>query len=195
MAPPDDARLRLRIASPCGVDWSSMSGDERSRFCGLCRKQVHDLRAMTKSEVDALLATVAVEGEACVRAWAREDGTLLLEEDCPIGEATRQRRTFRRTTAALGGLAAGIAALGTAALLPQEEEAPLAELRPLERLAPVATPGPAPCATSPLRDDPSLAAQLEARRRVLPDPNPTSPWRPVLMGVIRGVAPTGTHSP
>jgi len=33
----------LRIASPCSEPWGDMIGDNRSRFCGKCQKDVHDI--------------------------------------------------------------------------------------------------------------------------------------------------------
>src|SRR5262245_30602687 len=37
---------RLRIASPCSADWDEMTGDDRVRFCGRCRKNVYNLSEM-----------------------------------------------------------------------------------------------------------------------------------------------------
>ncbi len=71
----------LQVASPCKVDWSSMSGDEQVRFCGSCRLNVYNLSGMTRSETEALLNK---EGRLCVRFFRRTDGTVLTR-DCPIG--------------------------------------------------------------------------------------------------------------
>src|SRR5579862_5731482 len=32
---------RVSVAAPCPADWESMTGDERSRFCGQCQKHVY----------------------------------------------------------------------------------------------------------------------------------------------------------
>src|SRR4051812_43681240 len=42
----DDAPLRLdslTVASPCSANWAEMTGDDRSRFCGKCEKNVYNL--------------------------------------------------------------------------------------------------------------------------------------------------------
>ena len=96
---------RIEIASPCPASWDDMEGDDRSRFCGQCRKNVYNIAAMTRSQAEALIA--ATEGSACLRLFRRADGTVLTS-DCPVGV-----RALRRAAAA--GLAR-IAAIGTLAL-------------------------------------------------------------------------------
>jgi hypothetical protein len=34
---------RIEIASPCTVEWDSMTGDDRSRFCGQCKLNVYNI--------------------------------------------------------------------------------------------------------------------------------------------------------
>src|SRR5947209_4826336 len=43
----------LRIASPCNESWDRMVGDERTRFCGRCQKDVHNVSAMARDEAEA----------------------------------------------------------------------------------------------------------------------------------------------
>ncbi len=45
----------LEIASPCPASWDSMTGDDRARFCGLCRLNVYDLTAMSPGEAEAFV--------------------------------------------------------------------------------------------------------------------------------------------
>ena len=59
-------RNEVPIASPCNVDWSTMTLADRGRFCGACRKVVRELRHMTEAEARALLASPPTEG-LCVR--------------------------------------------------------------------------------------------------------------------------------
>ncbi|MCC7528421.1 MAG: hypothetical protein IT342_07860, partial [Candidatus Melainabacteria bacterium] len=40
----------IRIASPCHVDWETMTGDERKRFCGDCKLNVYNISEMTKKD-------------------------------------------------------------------------------------------------------------------------------------------------
>lgn len=43
------------IAKPCPVDWDSMIGDEKRRYCEHCRLHVHNLSAMTTAEQHSVL--------------------------------------------------------------------------------------------------------------------------------------------
>jgi hypothetical protein len=100
----------VRVASPCTASWDAMKGDERVRFCGQCEKNVYNLSAMTREEGERLLQEK--EGNACVRFYRREDGTLLTT-DCPVGaRRVRVRRLAMATVG--GGLVAAATALGAA---------------------------------------------------------------------------------
>lgn len=89
----------IKVATPCTADWNAMTGDERTRACGACNKNVYNLSSMTREEAESLI--LAKEGRLCVRYFQRKDGTILLK-DCSIG--IRQKRKRR-------ALAAGVAAL------------------------------------------------------------------------------------
>ena len=113
----DDAKSRarlpvldnIRVASPCSADWAKMSGDERSRHCGDCQKNVYNISEMTRDEAEALI--VAKEGRLCVRYYQRADGTILLK-DCVVGARRKQRR--RVIVAGAAAMLAGGAALAVA---------------------------------------------------------------------------------
>ncbi len=108
------ARLdSIRIASPCPAKWEEMAGDDRVRFCGLCKKNVYDLSALTRGEAERLLGEK--EGKLCARLFRRADGTVLTR-DCPVGFRARVHRAVRRTTAAVAALA-GLFVLALDALL------------------------------------------------------------------------------
>src|SRR5215203_4462612 len=79
----------LKIASPCSVDWNSMAGDERKRFCGDCKLNVYNLSSMTRYDAEHLLRLS--EGRLCVRYFQRPDGTILTQ-DCPLGWAKVKHR-------------------------------------------------------------------------------------------------------
>ena len=64
----------LRIPKPCPEDWRRMSGDDRSRFCGVCAKDVTNLSACTREEAEAFLAD---NPRACVRVWVDAAGRTL----------------------------------------------------------------------------------------------------------------------
>lgn len=94
---------QLKIASPCGMDWNEMQGDDRSRFCGSCEKHVYNFAAMTLEEGLALIE--AKEGKICARLTRRYDGTVLTSE-CPVGLAAKMQRFRRRLV--YSALAAGL---------------------------------------------------------------------------------------
>jgi hypothetical protein len=72
----------IQIASPCHADWNQMIGDEQTRFCRSCQKNVYNLSSMSRENTEALL--LEKEGRVCVRFYQREDGSMLTQ-DCPIG--------------------------------------------------------------------------------------------------------------
>ena len=78
--------LRVEVAEPCLADWDSMSGDEVVLFCGLCRKNVYNLSAMTDVEAAEFLS--AQTGEVCIQAYQRADGTVITEP-CPTSISQR----------------------------------------------------------------------------------------------------------
>ncbi|MBC8135987.1 MAG: hypothetical protein H8F28_08895, partial [Fibrella sp.] len=41
---------RTRVATPCRAEWARMIGDDKSRYCGSCKKNVYNLSAMTGKE-------------------------------------------------------------------------------------------------------------------------------------------------
>src|SRR5688500_3609243 len=45
----------IRVATPCRADWKLMTGDERTRHCGDCKKNVYNLSNMTRDEAEALI--------------------------------------------------------------------------------------------------------------------------------------------
>ncbi len=81
----------LRVASPCTADWNQMTGDERARHCGDCKKTVYNLSGLTRDEAEALI--VEKNGNLCVRYFQRKDGTILLA-DCEIGRKRSRRRRW-----------------------------------------------------------------------------------------------------
>lgn len=94
----------LGVASPCHEKWDDMVGDDTSRFCLKCEKNVYDLSSMTKEAAEALIA--AKEGSLCARFYRRADGTVITA-DCPEGIALKRRRSF-----AFGVLGASLLAGG-----------------------------------------------------------------------------------
>lgn len=78
---------RLQLSFQCPASWEEMEGDDRRRYCGHCRKHVHNLSAMTRAEAEAI---VTGPEEVCVRMERRADGTTVLK-DCPKAMAARRK--------------------------------------------------------------------------------------------------------
>lgn len=95
----------LSIATPCNVDWESMTGDERKRFCGQCKLNVYNVSTM--STVEAADFIRQSEGRACVRLYKRKDGTIITD-NCPVG----LRKLRNRITARVAAVAALLALFG-----------------------------------------------------------------------------------
>ncbi len=102
-----EARRRLpmfsiQIAAPCDAKWEDMKGDDKTRLCGACEKNVHDLTAMSADEIASFLGN----GRACVQIWKRADEKVM-REDCPVG-----LRRVRHRAVAFSGLSLRAAAIG-----------------------------------------------------------------------------------
>jgi hypothetical protein len=170
------ARMRLpvldqiRVASPCSASWSQMTGDDRTRHCDACDKDVYNLSGMTREEAEALI--VERNGELCVRYYQRADGTILLA-DCTVG--VRRKRDRRRTaTRAAALVAGGLAAAGAMALYARATEPPcrldgyvMGGLR-----APEPSPPPPP---APTRGTVELPRAIMGKIAVPLDPPPQAP--------------------
>jgi hypothetical protein len=64
------------IPEPCHADWDAMRPADRGRFCGQCRKKVHDLSAMSERDAGRLLARVADGEDLCVSYLSTADGVI-----------------------------------------------------------------------------------------------------------------------
>jgi len=95
------ALRNLRVASPCRMDWTQMSGDDRVRHCSECKLNVYNLSEMSRREAEELIA--GHEGRLCVRFYQRADGTVLTR-DCPVGLRQLVRKASRLGGAALAAL-------------------------------------------------------------------------------------------
>jgi len=94
-----------------------MTGDDRVRFCGECKKHVYNLSAMTQREAETLLRET--NAQVCTRFYQRLDGTILTQ-DCPLGLRVKAARVTRRVSVAVSGLL-GFAATALAQM-PQKTE-------------------------------------------------------------------------
>ena len=72
----------ISVANPCNADWDAMQGDDRTRFCGTCQKNVYNLSDMSRREAEELLRS---KGESlCAQFARRADGTVITD-NCPVG--------------------------------------------------------------------------------------------------------------
>ena len=103
----------FEIATPCSASWDGMLGDDRTRLCELCERNVYDVSEMTRAEALELIART--EGvRLCVRLHRRADGTVLTT-DCPRGATVLVRRQMAAAAfwfLALFGLSAVATCLG-----------------------------------------------------------------------------------
>ena len=106
---PLDVLERIDVASPCSVDWDTMQGDDRVRFCSQCKLHVYNLSAVSREEAVELI--IAKEGGLCGRFFRRADGTVITT-DCPIG----MRALVSRAGARIGRIAAAAACMLGSAL-------------------------------------------------------------------------------
>lgn len=79
---PDAPRLLdvIDIPKPCQVPWDTMTGDERIRFCGMCKKNVYNISEMGTSEAESFLQENL--GSVCLSFFRRADGTIVTDT-CP----------------------------------------------------------------------------------------------------------------
>jgi hypothetical protein len=70
----------ITVAKNCPVDWNSMKGDEKIRFCGKCSQNVYNLSEMTREQAAAVIQEQG--GDMCIRIYRRLDGTIKTS-DCP----------------------------------------------------------------------------------------------------------------
>ena len=106
----------IAIAAPCSANWNEMAGDDRKRACSLCKKDVYNISAMSRTEAEQLIRST--EGEICIRLYKRNDGTVIVD-NCPVGlRAIRKRLQW-----VASGVAAIMATLGAfAAFNPDESD-------------------------------------------------------------------------
>src|SRR5262245_41537046 len=100
---------QVSVAAPCSVDWDSMYGNERIRFCGQCKLNVYNLSEMTRSEAENLVASS--EGRLCIRYYQRRDGSILTR-NCPVGLQAIRRRVSRIASAIGSAVVTFLAGLG-----------------------------------------------------------------------------------
>lgn len=87
---------QLSIPEPCGVDWNTMTGDDRRRFCASCSKHVTHLSRMSETDAKSFLLD---NPGACIQVEVIGD-TILFE----AAPKTTERRGWLRKAATVGAL-------------------------------------------------------------------------------------------
>lgn len=105
-----DILNRVHIAAPCDVDWNTMDGDERTRFCHQCKLNVYNVAEMSAEETRELLQNT--EGRLCMRLYRRRDGTIITD-NCPVG-LKELRDQLRRCAVLLLSMLASIGIISSA---------------------------------------------------------------------------------
>lgn len=117
---PDTPRLLdvIEIPEPCQVPWETMSGDERIRFCGMCKKNVYNISELSNSEAESFLGENL--GSVCLSFIRRADGTIVTDSCPKILKPVRAgfRRLKKIVAIVLG------AVISTSASLAQTENKP-----------------------------------------------------------------------
>ncbi len=105
----NDSKLNLDsivIESPCKVDWNSMTGDEKSRFCHQCKLNVYNISEMEDKEIIELFErnSDSNASQLCLRMYKRADGTVI-RRDCQI-RLRQLKKALIRSVASVVGLTA-----------------------------------------------------------------------------------------
>jgi hypothetical protein len=161
-------RTDLPIATPCSVDWNTMTLADRGRFCGECRKVVRELAQLTEGEARALLASPPTEG-LCVRYVHDTTGEILFRRDIvPVGRLARMGRAAAVAVAMASIPLAAAGCMGTAPMppptmgavrpVPAEPEPPLETMGAVTMgTPPVPATGTPPPSAAPVATAPSSA--------------------------------------
>src|SRR5262245_40876038 len=91
----------ISVESPCAVPWTTMHGDDRSRFCTQCRQNVFNISEMSRADAEEMIRSK--NGRLFVRYYQRADGT----------SSTREcsSRWRRKLAMAMGLFFAAVAAM------------------------------------------------------------------------------------
>ena len=87
------------ISSPCSVKWDDMQTDQDDisiRFCGDCKRNVHNLSSLSDEEVVVLLDKKTAGERVCTYFYRKDDGTLVTD-NCP-----KQMKQMRNRLQAYG---------------------------------------------------------------------------------------------
>ena len=169
----DDLLSRIHIAQPCPAQWAEMQGDDASRFCQQCEKNVYNFAEMSTEEIAALLQR---EAKVCGRLYRRADGTIMTRDCKPS-----RNPMHAGWSAAWKGLAAS--AIGASVLsgcTPSQDPHP-----PVSTEVP-STPAAQPSDTPPQPQTPSATPPETTTHHTGFDPKLISTEGPLMGRVLMG---------
>lgn len=112
------------LSFTCPKLWAQMQGNEKTRFCDVCQKNVHNLSMMTAQERQSLLAGT---GESpCVAYFKHVNGTPIDVTALPDGIPLKKKLT-KAALVSMSAVAVSSIAINTATLLAmamKDQEAP-----------------------------------------------------------------------
>ena len=94
---------KIRITHPCSKAWSELTPSQGGRHCHSCDRVVHDVFAMSKAELSALLGS---QPDLCVRALILPDGSAVTTDDLALPRSS-SRRALLVSVLAAASLACG----------------------------------------------------------------------------------------
>jgi hypothetical protein len=171
---------RLRVGTACDVGWDNMDDLGRDRHCARCDLVVHDVSAMTRAEVEALLDERVRGQRVCLHRVVRESDGAVLVADGYI-ERTRRAPPSRMVAAAVATATAMTAC--SPASPPQAPQAEIAVAPMTAPASPIETTTPAP-ETPPAEpepfSEPVTPVKLAPVKVAPPKPvNPVKPAKPL----------------
>jgi len=111
------------LSFSCPQLWAGMAGNEKTRFCDVCQKNVHNLSMMNAEERRALLAST--EESPCVAYFKHVNGAPIDVTALPEGSPLKRKLT---QVALVTASAMGLASIGMSAMALMEaskdQEAP-----------------------------------------------------------------------
>jgi hypothetical protein len=81
---------KVFIASPCGISWEQMDGDDCVRNCRKCKSPIYNLPLNDRGRIARIISSTEGKLPSCL--YYRRDGKLM-SSDCPIGKKQLRDRT------------------------------------------------------------------------------------------------------
>ena len=90
----------IDVKDPCPLSWEELKGDKTVRYCGVCRRHVHNLSEMTSQHAASLLES---QESPCVR-FVRDRAGQVVTLDYQRASSRRRSRFWLSSAAAISGV-------------------------------------------------------------------------------------------